>query len=240
MHATSWWNAAAASSNLRDPSQPIWVSLTQAHKELYREIQTVQLGSSAALEQHFGEDCMLLVLRAGARRCSTVSNAQWNFAAQALCDWAHSTCRHLWAFLGAAVPVLAWRAAADGDPRSLLTAPCRVPAAWQERQCDLTAACQDHLSASCLCTTNSKSPLGVRQHCTAPHQILHRPSNQSGSIATRMSRAELDCDVHRSYCGNSADGAVVSPNSARPALICTYVLLVLARLLPPCLLPTRL
>ena len=33
----------------------IWVSLTQAHKELYREIQTVQLGGSAALEQHFGE-----------------------------------------------------------------------------------------------------------------------------------------------------------------------------------------
>jgi glycine/D-amino acid oxidase-like deaminating enzyme len=58
VHATSWWNAAAASSNLRDPSQPIWVSLTQAHKELYREIQTVQLGSSAALEQHFGENCM--------------------------------------------------------------------------------------------------------------------------------------------------------------------------------------
>ena len=55
VHATSWWNAAAASSNLRDPSQPIWVSLTQAHKELYREIQTVQLGGSAALEQHFGE-----------------------------------------------------------------------------------------------------------------------------------------------------------------------------------------
>jgi chorismate lyase len=54
VHATSWWNAAAASSNLRDPSQPIWVSLTQAHKELYREIQTVQLGESAALEQHFG------------------------------------------------------------------------------------------------------------------------------------------------------------------------------------------
>lgn len=54
VHATSWWNTDAASSNLRDPSQPIWVSLSQARKELYREIQTVQLGGSAALEEHFG------------------------------------------------------------------------------------------------------------------------------------------------------------------------------------------
>lgn len=29
VHATSWWNVAAASSNLRDPSKPIWVSLSQ-------------------------------------------------------------------------------------------------------------------------------------------------------------------------------------------------------------------
>lgn len=60
VHATSWWNTDAASSNLRDPSQPIWVSLSQARKELYREIQMVQLGGSAALEEHFGKHALLL------------------------------------------------------------------------------------------------------------------------------------------------------------------------------------
>ena len=123
VHATSWWNAAAASSNLRDPSQPIWVSLTQAHKELYREIQTVQLGNSATLESHFGEWCMLSVhLKSQSHQLHCVECAV-SLGSPRLLQLVRSTRRCLWAFLGAAVPVLAWWAATDSDSRSVLTTP---------------------------------------------------------------------------------------------------------------------
>lgn len=56
VHATSWWNVDQATANLQDPSKPIWVSLSQARKELYREIKVVRLGSSPQLEEYFGTD----------------------------------------------------------------------------------------------------------------------------------------------------------------------------------------
>lgn len=55
VHATSWWNIDEASSSLPDPKKPIWVSLSQARKELYREIKAVGLGGSPLLEQYFEE-----------------------------------------------------------------------------------------------------------------------------------------------------------------------------------------
>ena len=117
VYATSWWNAAAASSNLRDPSQPIWVSLTQAHKELYREIQTVQLGGSAVLEKHFGEGYIFVVSSAESwireRHCVKCAVGRCIPRMSQLAN--AFRCRYLWAFLGAAVPVLAWRTATDSD-----------------------------------------------------------------------------------------------------------------------------
>lgn len=51
VYATSWWNAATVDNFLRDKDQPIWVSLTQQHMELYREVQLVYLGHNAELER---------------------------------------------------------------------------------------------------------------------------------------------------------------------------------------------
>ena len=51
VYATSWWDASTVDSFLRDRSQPIWVSLTQQHMELYREIQSVDVGFNHELER---------------------------------------------------------------------------------------------------------------------------------------------------------------------------------------------
>ncbi|KAG1664696.1 hypothetical protein FOA52_006671 [Chlamydomonas sp. UWO 241] len=51
VYACSWWNATDVDTYLSDKSKPIWVSLSQEHVELYREVQLVYHGHSASLER---------------------------------------------------------------------------------------------------------------------------------------------------------------------------------------------
>ncbi|GFR46140.1 hypothetical protein Agub_g7666 [Astrephomene gubernaculifera] len=46
VYASSWWNAATVDEYLRDRSQPIWMSLSQGHVELYREVHALFRGHS--------------------------------------------------------------------------------------------------------------------------------------------------------------------------------------------------
>lgn len=39
VYACSWWDAAQVDAYLQDKTKPIWVSLSQGHVELYREVR---------------------------------------------------------------------------------------------------------------------------------------------------------------------------------------------------------
>lgn len=54
-YATSWWDANHVDEYLQNRSLPIWDSLSRLHTELYRDIQGVYYGHSAALEEAFQE-----------------------------------------------------------------------------------------------------------------------------------------------------------------------------------------
>ncbi|EFJ47999.1 hypothetical protein VOLCADRAFT_104962 [Volvox carteri f. nagariensis] len=54
VYASSWWNADTVDEYLRDKSKPIWVSLSQGHIELYREVHALFCGCSPPLEQLMG------------------------------------------------------------------------------------------------------------------------------------------------------------------------------------------
>ena len=54
VYASSWWNATAIDEFLKDKSQPIWVSLSQGHTEIYRDIKTVLKGHNKKLEGLMG------------------------------------------------------------------------------------------------------------------------------------------------------------------------------------------
>lgn len=54
-YASSWWDANHVDEYLENRSLPIWESLSRLHSELYRDIQGVYYGNSAALELAFGE-----------------------------------------------------------------------------------------------------------------------------------------------------------------------------------------
>jgi chorismate lyase len=54
-YATSWWEASHVDEYLQNRSLPIWESLSRLHTELYRDIQGIYYGESAALEEGFGE-----------------------------------------------------------------------------------------------------------------------------------------------------------------------------------------
>ncbi len=52
-YATSWWEASHVDEYLKNRSLPIWASLAQLRTELYRDIQGIYFGHSAALENAF-------------------------------------------------------------------------------------------------------------------------------------------------------------------------------------------
>jgi chorismate lyase len=52
-YATSWWEASHIDDYLQNRSLPIWASLAQIRTELYRDIQGIYYGYSAALELGF-------------------------------------------------------------------------------------------------------------------------------------------------------------------------------------------
>ncbi len=54
-YAVSWWDASHVDEYLQNRSQPIWHNLSRLHSELYRDIQGIYYGHSAALEKAFGE-----------------------------------------------------------------------------------------------------------------------------------------------------------------------------------------
>jgi chorismate--pyruvate lyase len=54
-YATSWWEASHVDEYLQNKSLPIWASLAKLRTELYRDVQGVYYGDSAALESAFGE-----------------------------------------------------------------------------------------------------------------------------------------------------------------------------------------
>lgn len=54
-YAASWWQTSMVDEYLQNKSIPIWDSLSQLHAELYRDIQGIHYGHSAALEAAFGE-----------------------------------------------------------------------------------------------------------------------------------------------------------------------------------------
>ncbi len=54
-YATSWWEASHVDEYLQNRSLPIWASLTRLRTELYRDVQGLYYGHSAALEAAFGE-----------------------------------------------------------------------------------------------------------------------------------------------------------------------------------------
>lgn len=54
-YAASWWQASLVDEYLQNKSIPIWDSLSRLHAELYRDIQGIELGNCAALEEGFGE-----------------------------------------------------------------------------------------------------------------------------------------------------------------------------------------
>jgi len=55
-YAVSWWEASRVNEYLQETSLPIWDNLSRLRTELYRDIQRVVYGHSAALEEAFGEE----------------------------------------------------------------------------------------------------------------------------------------------------------------------------------------
>jgi chorismate lyase len=53
-YATSWWEASHVDEYLQNRSLPIWDSLGHLRTELYRDVQGIHFGHSAALEAAFG------------------------------------------------------------------------------------------------------------------------------------------------------------------------------------------
>ncbi|OLP15705.1 chorismate lyase [Leptolyngbya sp. 'hensonii'] len=53
-YATSWWEASHVDEYLQNRSLPIWASLARLRTELYRDVQGLCYGHSAALEAAFG------------------------------------------------------------------------------------------------------------------------------------------------------------------------------------------
>lgn len=53
-YATSWWEASHVDEYLQNRSIPIWASLARLRTELYRDVQGIYYGNSAALEAGFG------------------------------------------------------------------------------------------------------------------------------------------------------------------------------------------
>lgn len=54
-YAASWWEASHVDEYLQNRSMPIWESLSRLHTELYRDVQGIHYGNSAALEKAFGQ-----------------------------------------------------------------------------------------------------------------------------------------------------------------------------------------
>lgn len=54
-YAVSWWDANHVDEYLENRNLPIWDSLSHLHTELYRDIQGLYYGHSAALETAFQE-----------------------------------------------------------------------------------------------------------------------------------------------------------------------------------------
>lgn len=54
-YATSWWEASHVDDYLENRNLPIWASLAKLRTELYRDIQGIYFGESAALEAAFGQ-----------------------------------------------------------------------------------------------------------------------------------------------------------------------------------------
>jgi chorismate lyase len=54
-YATSWWEASHVDEYLQNRNIPIWASLARLRTELYRDIQGIYYGDSAALELAFEE-----------------------------------------------------------------------------------------------------------------------------------------------------------------------------------------
>ena len=52
-YAASWWEASHVDEYLKNRTLPIWASLAQLRTELYRDIQGIYFGHSAALEEAF-------------------------------------------------------------------------------------------------------------------------------------------------------------------------------------------
>jgi chorismate lyase len=55
-YAASWWDANHVDEYLQNRNIPIWASLSRLRSELYRDIQGIYYGRSAALELAFGEE----------------------------------------------------------------------------------------------------------------------------------------------------------------------------------------
>jgi chorismate lyase len=53
-YAASWWEASHVDEYLQNKSIPIWASLAKLRTELYRDVQGIHYGNSAALEEAFG------------------------------------------------------------------------------------------------------------------------------------------------------------------------------------------
>jgi chorismate--pyruvate lyase len=54
-YAVSWWEASHIDRYLQKRSLPIWENLSRLRTELYRDIQKIQYGQSAPLEEAFGQ-----------------------------------------------------------------------------------------------------------------------------------------------------------------------------------------
>ncbi|MDB9495292.1 chorismate lyase [Spirulina major CS-329] len=54
-YAVSWWDASQVDDYLQNRALPIWDNLSQLHSELYRDIQGIYYGDSAALAAEFQE-----------------------------------------------------------------------------------------------------------------------------------------------------------------------------------------
>ncbi|NES93675.1 MAG: DUF98 domain-containing protein [Desertifilum sp. SIO1I2] len=54
-YATSWWEASHVDEYLQNRNIPIWASLARLRTELYRDVQGLYYGHSAALEEAFDQ-----------------------------------------------------------------------------------------------------------------------------------------------------------------------------------------
>ncbi|MEA5596001.1 chorismate lyase [Rivularia sp. UHCC 0363] len=54
-YAASWWEASHVDEYLQNRSLPIWASLARLRTELYRDVQGIYYGHSAALELGFNQ-----------------------------------------------------------------------------------------------------------------------------------------------------------------------------------------